>query len=978
MFADATYTLIPKLNLDFSSPIDINSLFKIDITSQDLQNHDGIYYKFKEIDFDDNMAIDVSVNDENGPLPKSTVEVSSQGCSVLRSKSQMTNNDGETNFLNADLLWFFTYLRLPGSKCLPYIDIKVSKNGYITKVLNYDVENLKSDSFRVNGQVSIGVTLQKTKPDQKGIIGTVLDADKKPIEGADVYLWRDKAIGLPLYLKHSDSSGGFEFGDITGGNYIVSSFHKDYLSTENSRRFIKLRTGEAQELELVMTSYPHDLAENIYSLPVTAFERETQTLVSDLSVEFDQGGKSEKVSVNSGRLYINVKPGALRVKATRSNETLTSQVEIPSDFNALSDTDKQNIYDKLTFYFSNLSHDTVDRQIIKVLDQKNQPVANAQVVFSYNDILPFFLSGKMAGQTNNNGIINLPNDFQYVDINDLPIAMSVVKKITQFKLGLLGTLSLKVKRPDSETIYPFTEQVKGADKNYEIILKIPVLSENSSATSHSINVQIADLIKWASASADDLKPLYLEKKTGKNWERVQIQPSIQEESILNGLYKKRFKSYPHPEKGIYRARMEGSDYISEEKVFDDKDDLGFSINGCVNNGNYHKVDYPGNIFFVMGSGEYTAYQNNAARKKLFDKIAGDLLLAKNHSVDVGPLVVIWTGDMIGINAFMTDPVATCMGVNNARPIKFTSEFLALAEKGNMDYIISPVVIHEYGHQVYEVLKTQNPDFYNRWVDLFKNIKGSQNSCVWDRLKEGNIWSNYVGLGGHPDDDYGGTLPGHEMFASMYSSYFSINFHNRLLSTINNYSSGECQNTLAYMWTLFSENVGELVSGDKIAFQPYGGGVNRARYSFSQIKSGAWRADRFGDLGLSGQVSVMYQKFIAPLGSSTRTAAIEAKLAIINKFIDLKTTGRPKGNIEGVVVDNQNLKVRRAIVKIGQKYAVTDDSGRFSIIGIAEGSQNISSIILFNTGGSYLVQKPAGKKIVIQKDKTVFVNIKVDK
>ncbi len=291
--------------------------------------------------------------------------------------------------------------------------------------------------------------------------------------------------------------------------------------------------------------------------------------------------------------------------------------------------------------------------------------------------------------------------------------------------------------------------------------------------------------------------------------------------------------------------------------------------------------------------------------------------------------------------------------------------------------IESTVIHEYAHIIYEGLTERQTTFYSRWSNLFYDIASTGDTeafnCIFNTIDDSTTEYMIRALGGHPYDNDS------EMFASFTSGY--IFNHQRLRDSIELNCSymGHCQNTLAYMWTLYVEGFYTSQSSDRNFFSPIGS-VLGPQFTFHQISNGHWRKSVYKDLGYIDKSKVFFSQMVSPFINKARSEVQKLVISFNNtiyKILEGLGLNQHTGSISGYVGKNDDPKLANIIVQIGPLAAVTDQNGFYSIVGLPVGEQPIVRVQHIGDGDAYPINYPESESFWIEEGENTEGDIDVN-
>lgn len=965
---------------DFSGEMKFNPE-EVEFTYQDGKiRYDSNLRRFvATIDFEVDLGyLKVIVKEGGGkPLEKARVELFDSGFGF--SETQFTDSEGMTRF---NSLKRFKYCHDSGT--LGSRGIKLSAKGYVTKIkINED--------YCHAGEVVLNYYLGKIDTSKGSLIkGSVYGIEKgwgsHYLEGAKVSLWSDLK-GDAGKSTTTDSQGKFEFNMLEEGQYLISAFHYDYKSTTISSQAIKLEDGEQIDIgllglekmppsgvldKLVVAVYRKTTLEPVKEVLVTATTSENVIWreYTDLKGEASFG------SVFLGESLL------VKIIKKDTNEVLDERkVIVPLDYYDLDDKDRATFWSQLVFLVDDgKASPPKEVKIIVEDDETKKPIAGAEVIvypfkesddpmsrlfksFQIPDSRDKFLFFKEIGFrsiTNNQGETSLPKDFVFYDPdNNLAFLPDSIRE--EFKKYLYteviggGLSSFKIQKEGYEDLEVDMWELRGKDE-YKVSL--------TKKQARLIVITIDHTQYNIGTNNETLDKLILEKQEGSKF--VQVNNPDKDYLKRKGVAYKGLKA------GTYRVSAPGLS-SSGSVYFDSVDDKVIYYGFCSQQTDSKIINAGDGIYLnISGEEAQNLYNTN---KKIFDEIIIQIKSLKRKSKDVGNLLISVVDGEGAINASAI-PIYiannSCFGIKDIQVMNVTTDYIKWAAQQKRSDDITFTMAHEYGHLVYGMFKKTDPNFSDKWYQLFEKItlqSSSLTSCVWNAFKDGNVGMSPRSFGGHPGDDED------EMFASFYSSYYM--YHDRLYGIIKYHvaTDSPCQNILKYMWQLFSEDVGKIYSNDNRFFLPVGGKIGKTEYTWQQIINGSWIKGNYDKLPTGKKAMLQLQRYV--ISYMTRSASfLTNKINQFNLYMDSLLAGRDTGRVIGRVVDSQNMPVVNVVIRIGPKAGITDEKGRFRMNRIPVGINKIS--VIKDEEKNYKIIYPVLKEADINKNKASTINLKIDK
>jgi len=860
------------------------------------------------------------------------------------------------------------------------LEAQISASGYISRIILEISKNYPWTIF-LNQKQAAGTF----------IVGTVKDINSNAnIAGAKISLWKNTPTA-PLQTTQSGSDGRFRIDNVTPGNYYLNAFHIDYLDTAKSRVYFNIKNNEA--VEVVLSLKQKEQASREIRYPVLVLQSKSLKPLSGVTVKVIIGQEVQSGTTDDyGRYEFYPELGqtvTIRIEykgAGGAIESREKKITLPANFDGLSEQEILQVFGYGIFIIPQdlPNQNNLAKLTVIVKNNQGQRLSNIKVLVGNNSATAFAgyyiampaygeiydpLSYKIFGLTGQDGKLVIPDGVRDSIIQGTLYENWKNTLADNFQIYLGDEFKVYAEDPSG--------QYQDQSKDIEINTRnqtIEITLKSKSEAGYCINVHTTDYFgsqNWPQSSIklQQKQPNGSYQDIGRdadNWDDF-LPDRVVNADIL--------AKYCNLTTGYYRAYLPGANYYSQPVYFDNKEDKEIKIGWCPQN----------DLVVSLDNGIYFAFENQDTKDwfntniDFFRDLSQKIVRLKNQSKDVGNLIIsIRKGDFNA--AALSRDVPTCFGNSPSRIIVLFRDLIDWYIKIHRTEDLFTVVTHEYGHHVYQAkFLDPNTSFGRRWQQLFNQIvndgNGSFRDCVWNQIKEGNVGILPYSLMGHPYDNP------HEMFASFFSAYFTQ--HDRFYGIIR-YHAGEnsyCQNTLAYMWELFAENVGTVYGNDNLMFKPVGGRLGNANYTFEQIKRGHWRESVYNSLGLLQKAMVQFNRIIGPVANANNwaKAVLQQKINAFNNWLDnaLKKLGlfNETGTITGTLVNESGQKLADYLIQIGPRVAITNSQGNFIIRRIPKGEQQIIRIRYQNQTNFQIID-PANKKVNVIKGESVNAQIKI--
>lgn len=916
-----------------------------------LQNNNGVY--FQRNDFVSTYTINHNTklsklffkiyNEVGKPLEAVSVDVISSGCDSFPKISIKSDTNGNAAVPFSDNYARLFNRELPG--CYMGLTAKINKDSYITQIVEvsiFDVVMSKGQDKIIEIQLKLAA-----EHSDASVIGSVkLDSSNQGIANAIVSIWKNNPIENPLTQIKTDSSGNFIIKKLTTGRYLINAFRKDLGDTPKSRLYFDYREGSTVDITLYLDKLPN--IGNVVKFPVGYLRSDQKAAqgYSDalLDVQINGGEVETKNFDTSGFTSVTANEGdTILLTAYLEGSEVTKQskdIKIPDGFNGFTPEQKTAFYKTLIFYNDFKSIFPVRLQVV---DGSKKPISNAEIYYfinekgsspsdvkdnTYRRILGLPL--RMKGISDSQGKAVLTNDFQYIDANDNPMEVAPINQVRQFALENPMEITVKI----GSSSYDFYEHVP--EKSTDTII-LNIEEADNISERNCIRVELnSELDYYEKFYLNDYsKKVYLEKLVGDKWEKIVVSKDFSGNDIC---------FYPS-EKGIYRAGLEGTKTKTFQVNYDLSKTVLLELGICPPSAKANVIKYSDQINFAFSDTFKSKYQNDPQTRAIISNLGSQIANHLASQKNIGPLLIL-VNDVLNIGAYHIPGSFNCLGLDSVKIIHIDETLINFYKGNQTTELLFNTFLHEYGHGIFEYLQVDDDRFIKDWIELFFDIKGDNKNEVWDRLTDGNVNLEPMGFGGHPEDAYIFDMhPGTEMFASFYQAYFGM--HNRFLGIIQNNTSSETQNILAYMWQIFSEKIGKVNPDDNKVFNPIGGAIGTNNFTYQQIKSGVWRNLNYQKLSLVEKTKVQFELLsyrAKEAASAFRTATvsmIRSTLSIINEKVEqfLISLGLhiSTSSVSGTIVDNYGSAVGGFRVQISEKTDITDDVGYYKLSRLPTGN-----------------------------------------
>jgi len=946
---------------------------------------------FAEVNFSlerNNNTYTIIIKDNKTKTPIAGAQIKILARSENRELNAMSNSLGKAYFYQYDIIQFH-YFSDP--------EARISANGYVTKLIlgsRIDDFNISDfDPWDIFANVPWTVFLNPKTASGTKISGLVKYKDQDrylPVASAKISLWKDNPNNNPLQTTSANNDGFFELSNISPGSYYINTFHIDYLDTPRARAYIaNLKSNESIEVVLFLQKYQQQLTINY---PIIVLQSKSLKPLNNIKVTIThKGGQIEKNTSGDGRadfmLDLNQTITAkveFRKQPNLPLETKEKQIKLPANFD---DLNQQEIYQLFAYGIFIIPSESPDQNNLANLtivakNKRGQPISDLLVYIS-----PNYTKWDSAIELTEEADFNLLPDVLYGVTSDLgkliiPAGLSESLRYGVSSENLQDSLikNLRFYLGDELKIdvYDATNKYDEVSKNLTItsknqIFEIVLDEKNNSLGELTVNfIDYFGNTNW-NAIISSNQPVFIiqKKQPDRSYQDLDLKPrSIEnkkkneEDSPKNAII---VASFTNLDSGNYRIFMPKVNYYSGSFDFDAKKDKKISISYCPENDLIKHFD--NNIYYVFQNQEIKNWFNTNIN--FFIQLNQQIGKMKNQSSDIGRLVIFLKSGISNARADKYNP--NCFQENQpVRIITYYKELLDWQIRYHRYDKIMATVAHEYGHLLYQKnFIDANNLFYKKWSGLFDWLKTqSFRQCVWDKIKDANVAVLPNSASGHPSDN------DQEMFASFFSAYFS--YHDRFHGIIRYHcqENSYCQNVLAYMWELFSENVGTVYGNDDLMFKPVGGKIGNANYSFEQIKRGQWMESNYNTLKFPQKVMIQFNRIIGPVANVFRWEEVQEKINAFNNWLDeqLRKLGlwNNTGTVTGTLKDQNGAVVLNTMIQIGPRVVKTRANGAFTALRVPEGSQDIIRVQFKNS--TYPIASPQDKKIIVPKGGTINVEI----
>lgn len=706
--------------------------------------------------------------------------------------------------------------------------VKVSSGGYYTKIqpaLRNNVQVIKLESsFSSTGQIKVNVykkSYSSEKPLQNAKVSLRYDSSK-----AAIVTKNTSADGSVVFTRGADYSAGA----LLSNKVILSAFLQGYFDGDggafSSNSYISILGNNHYEVNLYLTelSTVPKLEEK-----VRVQFKNTNYPIEDAEVKFEENEiqwlkKTETDGYAPSQTFFTGRPYQITVSKDftdpPAHRELTKQVTFPSDWFLLSDKEQENFRQaNLRFYFDEITPSQGTKITFKVVDNKNKPISNAKVGFrpKWLSCIGENVAEYYVGYSNSLGEVVFKDGFKFRGSFE-----------SNFTTGSLTDAESNSTFTDGEDFVYQADKAgyerSGGRANLDIAdgkatVVIKLYSDHQDASKGTV----VNRIKVYVDPSLELTSTKLQKKNGTAWQNVSVRSSLaQDNDRVIYFYPELAGTY----RAVNNARLSGEREYSPTKspvLFIDKLQNLCEASDMV----YSKY------------GDLTIVFENQVMQKEFNSLVPDLVATysslANQSKRSKPLI-IFIGNLGGqINAYAHQEKISCTvaGVQEAWEIDLLAGFLRYMKNLGAKDTIYKVLAHEYGHIVQFDLFYNSNFFSHQWAMIFNDLKQNYyGPMVFDMMTDGNAMIAPNQFGGHPWDNE------RELFASFFASYFMA--HDRFDGIIRYHASGAAQNTMEYMWQLFSENVGKVYANDNTIYHPKGGKIGAHEYTVGEIRSGAWK------------------------------------------------------------------------------------------------------------------------------------------
>ncbi len=771
--------------------------------------------------------------------------------------SVITDAQGKAVFYSS-ILDKYLADQLPG--CFQYqLSATVSKGGYITQNLRV----AKSSSL-LNRQVFLDKSATKTT---NQILGHVYDLDNgNPISGAKVTLCpaSDPACDPPVakIIASTDSNGYFKFDSPVPGSYSIRAYSSDYGDLTGGLLNFNYASGQlGLSLYFGNKLVPiGNVMANILVLdqnskkPVTGIKVDLvdSTLKPNQIIDIPATGIYGESSFQAIKNHKYI-ASAKAIVGDVTYAILKTTIGFPANYDSLSDKDQQSINDKNILYAqANKPIDAINKVKVTVTDcgGSKKPIPGASVSYDlhYSPELAFSfgLPKTATAITNTQGQAILPDNLTYTGGSIAAVGGKIA-----FNKDDLDSLTISAKGYDPMEISP--------KENLSVCL------DENVTKNHKIFVNKADGFTGTEYGILDAKDFKTQILRNGSWTDASL--PLQTGKAADGGTNLFFT----PTQVGYKYRViSNSGNVTEWVFFDNSQDITIDYFVCTDEDSPDNlVKISDKVYLYFSDDELkNDYRNSDPKKSaIFLQLAAEVSKLQKVSVDVGTVLLHFSSDT-NINAgAQPNIISDCAGVPNARIIQINKGMIDYYFNGgvSLSNILSGVT-HEYGHLVLYYLNDDGSNMAKSWANIYDWLTSDQASgtIIFGRIKDG--YANLVpaGLGGHPSDDV------NELFASFFDGYFAS--HERFYGIIKYQTSGSAQNILEYMWQLFAENIGKVDSNDGNYFTPVGGKIGNIPYTYSQIKSGVWKASVYNKSSATTKALVQATIVVKPVAVAAYSSA----------------------------------------------------------------------------------------------------------
>ena len=937
---------------------------------KDKRTANGISYFRKDVIVNTNyssMVVTVKNKVSNQAISGATISVLDPVCGPII--TSVSDTDGNAFFAGA----FTSYMNHEGrfANCSKP-ELVTEKSGFVKNLLYFNY-----------GADQTVLLIPDPNDNKTHLYGTVF-ADYislyKKIPKAKIKLWPGtNPSGNPTKTMETNNNGEFEFIDLQPGRYVIVAYKDGYLSTDSSTSYINIGVKGKVEISLVLGSPKIEGTEfNLYVLDYLTLEgiKDAEVVIAPngvggYTVRTGSSGAAETYGIELGKSYT--------LTAKKDGITGTSTVAIPTNYSLLSSAEKAAIQAKMVIYL-NMGNvvDSYTDVTLKFIDTDSKlPIANLPVKYFINSLHSSKIyqdtPADATATTKADGTAKLKSDFT-------PSEDSLTQKFFADKTKFSEDEVIKIATDNFggyQAIYKpiVISSVNSASKNCSVFNKfceITIELKNNPITTGVIEADIYEGFTTSRNPPNDnaSENVALERYSQNGWADYPAQTA----NISRSIGTVTFSALPP---GRYRAKITAPLIYGTEAIVTAAASFKSNIFLCSNSLSLKTVEFPNSIKLVFTDQRQLDRYNS--HPEYYTPIAAIIARLKNTSKDPGPVVVVLSDDD-EVNAFASeDSFNYCAGFEQTKLMTINEGIMNFYLQTGTIWELPGTVSHEYAHLIFPMLRNLKPDFYRQFESIFRNLKKPENSaladCVFDRISDGNVTQVVRNFGGHPADEPT------EMFASFYDGYFFS--HERLYGIIK-YQSKEksaCQNINAYIWELFTEQIGIVYGNDHGLFLPVNNAISNTGYTFNDIKSGNWRQTIYNTLLYTDKARLQYNRIIAPVIKSTYNAVSRAVISfnnIINSVLTNSGLLANAGTANITIRDKNNNPVPNLVVRVGPKIGITNSFGVVSVAGVPAGAQNIEKIQVIGTGIAYAITTPDGGKITIPIKGTASKTIKINK
>lgn len=876
----------------------------------------------------------------NLPIPNADVSIFVTSCPIFKTQTQKTSVTGDTTFANHEL-----YRLMSGkiSTCSRIIHIRVSSPGFTTQ-----------ETFVESGTKTIYLD-QAQQSSVNEIKGKVLDQDMKPISGATVYSTTARAVGAGKTTTAAD--GSFSFKNVRPNTFfLISAFHKDYIEYREDWGYayggIDVSVGTREVISVILRLRRINVAElNLVNTKFQVIDSSSYKPIELAEVKLTDKNNNitKKVSDKNGLTDFDLIIGdSYTIQGKKGSVENHFKFAIPSNWKRMSHQEQASVR-KATIIFLNLSANLIGDFKFKIVDESNNPLSEALIIIAnpaavkndsdysinINREIPDYYGAK----TNTNGIAQYSYDFggyrseYYSDLYDLDSELvDWGVPSPNFEAGQTINLIVIKKGYEANQQRTLISELLRVSNNQEIIISLRSSKGTISIVDEGILTQ------------REVRDVILEKynPSKKIWEDTGLKPT---EGINRCYCQGASIIYVFSPKsdGRYRGTVRNTVIYTPAGNFTQGDNIELEFDACLETDNPKVVkDFGDGITFVYV--DKVAVNLSTLYSELFKRMH-NWIAELERRAEVKPLIVIFRSDG-QVNASAYVQRFDCLGKTNSAVMTINTELIVSNRyKKNIDDVFA-TISHEYGHLYYNKIEKSQSQFANQWHKLFRAISDASFApCIFSRIKDSNVGADPNFYSGHPED------ADSEMFASFFSGY--INHHQRLFNSISSLTSvdGFCQNTLGYMWQMFSENVTKMQASDTTIWDPVGGTIGNKYYDFDQIAKGYWRNSIYKKLSnvqkvrqqvtlLKNRLDYVFSNIFNISTINTVAIRLNNEIQTLLESIGIKFTTE---KLTGTVTSYDDEPMPGIKVTTNDKYAISQPNGTYQITGLQRGPNTVKFI-----------------------------------